>query len=1567
MEIFVKGSSNVRTASVQPMIVKLLVWLTLISTLLACSSSSRADMVVEPLERWWYSTQAYLSLAETISSANNLYEASYRECLEEGRAQLDRPNFPYDYPSYDCRNFEIRGIEPWLTSYIVDGQPGINKFTGTYVRSRSSYWGGPTEETAPLEDVYSLGVHQRFHCPDKFVLQYQKNISRYEKEGPYCILREASPPPPQSCDVGTPLLGNPIDPITFKKQERVVDYASSDGVLKLERFYIDQRQGWRIGSPSRLFDLSSQKPVEHCYAGTLKIDGEIERHCFRYISQTGEQNKVYIYAENGSKQSFTKISGSLFQPGNPHVGKLERRDALSIDGAIWVHTKKNNARDYYSENGQLIATKYSSGRTLYYAYSSETSINGNSLLTAIQDDVGRKIEFTYNDLGDVVTAELPDNQAIQYSYEDEHGNLTQVSWPDGSSIQYLYNEPGLYPDSSAFSLSALTGKIDSLGNRIGTYSYDRYGRAISTEQANGTNKYHVDRYWYDPLGNQISLGTRRTSDGMAILTSQSQPAGSGCSKSTKWLSYTNDLLTKKTEFNGTVTLYGYDAQTGQEDRRVEGLSTRWANVAYLNAGVSLLEGARKISTEWHDLQQEPVKIAEPNLVTHFIYNGDTDLFNEGQVANCAPDNLFVLCRKVLQATLDENGSQGFEAVLDPGLGIRQFLYTYNERGQKLTERRSDSLGPEYSVEYYEDSTESWTKGDRKSVTNALGHTVVFNAYDPNGRLLSMVDENGVEVFFTYDPKGRLTSQSIGGSLTLYEYDLNGNRTRTELPDGTVLNYEYDAAARLIAVENALGDKIDYRYDNANNLVSTTIKDPSGELRYSQEHVYDALSRVQNMIDGEGNISTYLYDAVGNLTGVENANQHLTKHTYDTLSRPEDTLDAMSQVTDYSHDANGNVTQVVDPKGLATRYTYNGFGNLVKQESPDTVATVFDYDGRGNLISKTDARGVITNYRHDALDRLTHIEYPDSPNENVVFSYDETEDGNPGIGRLTSMRDPSGSTGYRYNAQGQVIEKRVNLDGVSLVLTYQYNGAGALSEITYPSGRTVQYGQDSQGRLKQVLTQESAEGTSEMLMDGVIYQPFGPMSEYQHGNGLKTQLGYDRAYRISEIEVGSGDPLISRLYQYDPVSNITQIFDAQNSMDSKNFTYDPLNRLTDALRQDELLSYTYDPVGNRTELYKNGGVELYLYGSGSHRLQARDSSQYHYDSVGNTINNGFYTFQYSASNRLTGVESVGGSFVAEYRYNALGQRVYKRTADDTKTVYLYNETGQLIGEYDETGAVIREYIYRDTAPLALATNNQIYYYHNDHLATPKLLTDANQNIFWQAKHTPFGKAEIQVEQVTNNLRFPGQYFDSETGLHYNYFRDYDPEMGRYLQSDPIGLEGGINTYAYAGGNPIFRTDQFGLAYAPGGEHGVSREQLGLTSSKCLSDEEIDIAAKQFAGMVAGLPGGLPGVVIGGVAGTGLGFFQGENDAQNAISTVVINGALDPDGLGSTITGAAGEAVLLGVLPEGDPTGRESAAGALVGGSLAGARGYGAGAAAPWAYQLFSNLLVNQNQEACSCQR
>ncbi len=163
---------------------------------------------------------------------------------------------------------------------------------------------------------------------------------------------------------------------------------------------------------------------------------------------------------------------------------------------------------------------------------------------------------------------------------------------------------------------------------------------------------------------------------------------------------------------------------------------------------------------------------------------------------------------------------------------------------------------------------------------------------------------------------------------------------------------------------------------------------------------------------------------------------------------------------------------------------------------------------------------------------------------------------------------------------------------------------------------------------------------------------------------------------------------------------------------------------------------------------------------------------------------------------------------EYATNFKGERSTK-LFNGTKTHYIYDLQGQLIAEADNTGAIQKEYIYLNGQRLATVTNGAVYYDHTDHLDTPIALTDQAGLTQWKASYTPFGKAIVEINNLENNIRFPGQYFDSETGLHYNYFRDYDPEIGRYIQSDPIGLNGGINTYGYVGGNPINKSDMFGL--------------------------------------------------------------------------------------------------------------------------------------------------------------
>lgn len=945
-------------------------------------------------------------------------------------------------------------------------------------------------------------------------------------------------------------------------------------------------------------------------------------------------------------------------------------------------------------------------------------------------------------------------------------------------------------------------------------------------------------------------------------------------------------------------------------------------------------------------------------------------------------------------------------------GQQTWTYTYHPNGEIET-----ADGPRTDVS--DITTYTYDENNKViSVTNAIGHITRYPSYDASGRVLQTIDPNGVITDYSYHVRGWLESTTVhapAGSLltdaeTLYSYDAVGQLIGITLPDNSTLSYEYDGARRLTAIEDALGNRIEYGLDAAGNRTEERIKDGTGTIMYAVSRAFDELSRVMDITGNNSQHDHLDYDLNDNNTAITDGRANSTQQVFDALNRLTQVTDPAQGETHYSYDSQDNLTSVTDPHGLMTTYGYDAFGNLTSVNSPDTGTSTYTYDSAGNRVSAIDNRGKLTTYDYDALNRLTHIQHADNPDQNVTYSYDETSNGNPGIGRLTGISDHSGTTQYSYNHRGQITAKRSTVDGVVALLEYDYNAAGHLTRIIYPSGRQVHYQRDQLGRIAEVTTQADAQSPEQVIATNLSYLPFGPLSAYSTGNGLVTSRAFDRDYRTTHIEVGAADPLLQRLYEYDAVNNITRIDSGQNGALDTSFSYDPLNRLTDALNLEDLFTYSYDSVGNRTETFHNDQHEAYLYEDDNHHLLQRGEQHYQYDAAGNTVANGRYTFDYSDANRLSRVQEQG-RVLAEYHYNALGQRVqkltpglstedyialaeeqdslaeqyrrdsaslvsdselllsqaqdalaqikplerqvdvlqrqvlnaeqraaqleeraersaqaaqdwlqrtaeveskivdspnrqqskrndaYRRQADnfatrataeqaradalyteaeelrrhealDTQiadlerqirelrmaaqqataeaqamqaesqellaqadhaeaqaedyrllaidppqvtreTSYVYNESGQLLGEYEDS-IPLREYIYLNGTPLALASEGEVYYYHNDHLDTPQLLTDSAQQVVWQGSYAPFGQADIVVEEVTNNLRFPGQYFDEETGLHYNYFRDYDPSTGRYIQSDPIGLEGGINTYAYVSGNPINKFDAYGLA-------------------------------------------------------------------------------------------------------------------------------------------------------------
>jgi RHS repeat-associated protein len=265
-----------------------------------------------------------------------------------------------------------------------------------------------------------------------------------------------------------------------------------------------------------------------------------------------------------------------------------------------------------------------------------------------------------------------------------------------------------------------------------------------------------------------------------------------------------------------------------------------------------------------------------------------------------------------------------------------------------------------------------------------------------------------------------------------------------------------------------------------------------------------------------------------------------------------------------------------------------------------------------------------------------------------------------------------------------------------------------------------------------------------------------------------------------------------------------------------YGYDALDRLNAyTLPSQAQVTYGYDYDGNRLSETQSGVTVNHTYGTTSNRQLTAAGASIGYDNNGNRISDtgGSRTFTYDVRNRLKQV-IANSQTVGAYTINALGQRV-RKVAGSSDIDYVYDLNGNLIGEY-ANGTLIREYVYLDSLPVSqIASSGAITYLHPDHLGTPRSATNSNAQVVWRWDSDPFGRAtpnedpDGDLTNVTVNLRFPGQYFDMETAFNYNYFRDYDASSGRYVESDPIGLEGGTNIYAYALANPMRLFDVPGL--------------------------------------------------------------------------------------------------------------------------------------------------------------
>ena len=844
---------------------------------------------------------------------------------------------------------------------------------------------------------------------------------------------------------------------------------------------------------------------------------------------------------------------------------------------------------------------------------------------------------------------------------------------------------------------------------------------------------------------------------------------------------------------------------------------------------------------------------ELDLVTRVVMSSVRDGMTR-EVVNVYDENL--------------NRTSRTEKGFDPAGNLleRTTQYEFNDMGQVVViDGPRIDVEDAYEFRYYECST-GGACGQVFQVINPLGHVTTYDSYDAAGNLTQMTDANGTVVRYAYDSRMRLVSETripVGDEqvsrTTRYFYDALGQLIEVSWPDGGSVRYEYDDSRYLRAIVDEVGNRQLFDYDLKGNPVRKEIVDPADATVSRFEIAYDHRDHVIEFNEA-GSVTRMINDAAGRTTSLFDANQNFpATFEHDSLNRLAAAVDPLEGITAYAYDMNDRVKEVVAPNGSTTGFAYDDLGNLLEEISADRGRTTYRHDEAGNRIEQRDARGEVIRFQYDELDRLIAVDYHGEAHDQS-FEWDTCENG---IGRICVIRDESGITEYEYGPFGNVLSETRTDNAGRYVTSYEWDHRDRLASMTYPNGRKVSWGRDNAGRI--VSMSSVFQGDYETIVDSVDYRADGLVTSQVFGNGVGETREYDLRGKLLSQQIGLED---HRHYSYDANGNVLSM---EQREVANYYVYDALNRLTaesrvaiddsQSVSESKITLWDYDANGNRILQTKGEGAgagcpageeencdtpcvepsaacmdgdfkeRQYSYAPHSNRMVSNGKKTVVLDVAGYTISDGSgkKEYRYNAAHRL--FEYFGeGVRKARYAYNAKNQRTGKILYEpDGVTIrreirYIYDLDGQLISEFIN-GEPIRDYLWMEDAAVrqdklgtdenGMSVIKQRLTVISDHLNTPRVAYDEQQDIVWRWDSNGFGKGGVNRDADGDGkkrrvrLRFPGQYWDKESGLYYNHHRYYDPGKGRYVTSDPIGLGGGLNTYGYVYQNPLSWFDVRGL--------------------------------------------------------------------------------------------------------------------------------------------------------------